>query len=182
MGIGNENNNNRRRGNNDHNNNGGGRGGVYAVFLIVAVMFLLSESGLRLAEYAVTQAETTLGVVIFPSSGEGEPEEKAESQDGRDAEELAALRAISEHCLPKLVCELFTREARLDFTPHETHLVDLIGATQLSAAGPSKYHYAAHMGQLIRGFEGGGCHHFFPACPFSAHDVRQIARRLKVGS
>ena len=50
-------------------------------------------------------------------------------------------------------------------------------ATQLSAAGPSKYHYAAHMGQLIRGFEGGGCHHFFPACPFSAHDVRQIARQ-----
>ena len=102
----------------------------------------------RLAEYAVTQAETTLGVVIFPSSGEGEPEKKAEPQDGRDAEgpysrkimldgnldcfisrptELAALRAISEHCLPKLVCELFTREARLDFTPHETHLVDLIG-------------------------------------------------------
>ena len=47
VGIGNENNNNnRRRGNNNHNNNGG-RGGVYAVFLIVAVMFLLSESGLR---------------------------------------------------------------------------------------------------------------------------------------
>ena len=45
VGIGNENNNNRRRGNNNHNNNG--RGGVYAVFLIVAVMFLLSESGLR---------------------------------------------------------------------------------------------------------------------------------------
>ena len=42
VGIGNQNN-NRRRGN--HNN--GGRGGVYAVFLIVAVMFLLSESGLR---------------------------------------------------------------------------------------------------------------------------------------
>ena len=53
-------------------------------------------------------------------------------------------------------------------------------ATQLSAAGPSKYHYAAHMGQLIRGFEGGGCHHFFPACPFSAHDVRQIARKVAV--
>ena len=51
--------------------------------------------------------------------------------------------------------------------------------TQLSSAGPSKYHYAAHMGQLTRGFEGGGCHHFFPGCPFSASDVRDIARKVK---
>lgn len=178
---------NHRRRNDQTVRNRGGGGGVFAVFLIVAVMFVLSESGQGLVEYAVTQAETTLGVVIFPSREEEEQGGGTEPHKGRDedsstSEEFAALRAISEHCLPKLVCELFTRETRMDFTDHETNLVSLIGATQLSAAGPSKYHYAAHMGQLIRGFEGSGCHNFFPACPFSAHDVRQIARRLKVGS
>ena len=44
--------------------------------------------------------------------------------------ELTMLRAISEHCLPKLVCELFTRETRKDFTEHERNLVSLIGYAQ----------------------------------------------------
>ena len=43
-GIGND---NRRRGRENYNHNGGGRGGVFAVFLIVAVMFVLSDTGLR---------------------------------------------------------------------------------------------------------------------------------------
>lgn len=45
-------------------------------------------------------------------------------------------------------------------------------------AGPSKYRFAAHMGQLVRGLEGTGCHNFFPDCPFSNQDVLQIARRI----
>ena len=44
-GIGNDN--RRRRGHDNYNHNGGGRGGVFAVFLIVAVMFVLSDTGLR---------------------------------------------------------------------------------------------------------------------------------------
>jgi hypothetical protein len=36
------------------------------------------------------------------------------------------------------------------------------------------------MGQLIRGIEGKGCHEFFPSCPFSGEDVRQIARKINL--
>jgi hypothetical protein len=52
--------------------------------------------------------------------------------------------------------------------------------TSLSMGGSNKYHYAAHMGQLIRGVEGSGCHHFFPSCPFTGDDVRHIARKIDV--
>ena len=43
---------------------------------------------------------------------------------------------------------------------------------------PSKYSFAAHMGRLVRGVEGTGCHNFYPDCPFSNQDVLQIARRI----
>ena len=43
---------------------------------------------------------------------------------------------------------------------------------------PSKYSFAAHMGHLMRGVEGQGCHHFYPECPFSNQDVLQIAKRI----
>ena len=43
---------------------------------------------------------------------------------------------------------------------------------------PSKYHFAAHFGQLIRGIETQSCMNFYPQCPFSEHDVRTIARKI----
>ena len=52
--------------------------------------------------------------------------------------------------------------------------------TSLNPSGPSKYHFAAHMGQLIRGVEGTGCHEFYPSCPFTGEDVRHIARKIQV--
>ena len=45
---------------------------------------------------------------------------------------------------------------------------------------PSKYHYAAHFGQLIQGYEGHGCHNMYPMCPFSGEDVQQIARKIPI--
>ena len=87
---------------------------------------------------------------------------------------------ITEHCLPKLVCELYAKEDMNSLVDTERSLMALIGASQLSMAGPNKYHYAAHMGQLIRGFEGRGCHQFFPSCPFSGEDVRHIAKKIKL--
>ncbi len=110
-------------------------------------------------------------------------------------------RAITEHCLPKLVCELFSKEGVGTLTEGEISLMSLIGlvhtmtdtddidrnwrilcsrVTSLSSSSPSKYHFAAHMGQLIRGVEGGGCHEFFPICPFSGDDVRLIARKIQL--
>ena len=48
----------------------------------------------------------------------------------------------------------------------------------MGAVKPSKYHYAAHFGQLIQGYEGQGCHNMYPMCPFSGEDVQQIARKI----
>ena len=43
---------------------------------------------------------------------------------------------------------------------------------------PSKYNFAAHMGQLVRGVEGHGCHQFYPECPFSNQMLMEIAKRI----
>ena len=50
-------------------------------------------------------------------------------------------------------------------------------ATTISGT-PSKYHFAAHFGQLIRGIESQSCMNFYPQCPFSETDVRSIARKI----
>ena len=50
--------------------------------------------------------------------------------------------------------------------------------TSALGMNPSKYHYAAHFGQLIQGYEGHGCHNMYPMCPFSGEDVQQIARKI----
>lgn len=86
---------------------------------------------------------------------------------------------ISEHCLPKLVCELHARiPSQSHFTDSERSLMSLIGSSFLGTVTPSKYHYAAHFGSLIQGYEGNGCHNFYPLCPFSGEDVQQIARKI----
>ena len=54
----------------------------------------------------------------------------------------------------------------------------LIGRSVSLSGTPSKYSFAAHMGHLMRGVEGQGCHHFYPECPFSNQDVLQIAKRI----
>ena len=60
------------------------------------------------------------------------------------------------------------------------HGINFFSVTTLNPYGPTKYHFAAHMGQLIRGQEGSGCSNFFPSCPFTGDDVRQIARKIKL--
>ncbi len=40
---------------------------------------------------------------------------------------MEVLRAITEHCLPKLVCELYSKQLRSSLTEHEIGLMQLIG-------------------------------------------------------
>jgi len=68
-------------------------------------------------------------------------------------------------------------ENRDRITDSERNLITLVGSAGLTGS-PSKYSFAAHMGQLVRGLEGTGCHNFYPDCPFSNQDVLQIARRI----
>merc|ERR1712029_494837 len=87
------------------------------------------------------------------------------------------LITITSHCLPKLVCQLHSLENRDSLSDSERNLISLVGSASISGS-PSKYSFAAHMGQLMRGVEGQGCHNFYPECPFSNQDVMQIAKRI----
>lgn len=44
----------------------------------------------------------------------------------------------------------------------------------------SKYHFAAHMGQLINGIDNTGCHNFYPGCPFPGLQVMQMMKKVKI--
>lgn len=44
----------------------------------------------------------------------------------------------------------------------------------------SKYHFAAHMGQLISGIEGTGCHNFYPDCPLPGFRISQLLRNVRL--
>lgn len=44
----------------------------------------------------------------------------------------------------------------------------------------SKYHFAAHMGQLIAGIDGTGCHNFYPSCPFPGMQVLSMMKKIRI--
>lgn len=44
----------------------------------------------------------------------------------------------------------------------------------------SRYHFAAHMGQLISGVDGNGCHNFYPTCPFPGLQVLQMMKKVRM--
>jgi hypothetical protein len=50
----------------------------------------------------------------------------------------------------------------------------------VTAEVTSKYHFAAHMGQLIAGVDGAGCHNFYPACPFPGLQVLHMMKKVKI--
>lgn len=133
---------------------------MVAVFFLV---FLLTETGVQilgqLSGWCSTQ-ET------------GQPELEDSQEDKR-----VVLTTITSHCLPKLVCQLYSLPSREHISESERNLINLIGSVGMTGS-PTKYSYAAHMGQLVRGVLGQGCHNFYPNCPFSNNDVMEIARRI----
>lgn len=44
----------------------------------------------------------------------------------------------------------------------------------------SRYHFAAHMGQLIAGIEGQGCHNFYPTCPLPRSSVLNMMKKIRL--
>lgn len=44
----------------------------------------------------------------------------------------------------------------------------------------SKYHFAAHMGQLISGVDTNGCNYFYPQCPFPGLQVLQMMKKVRM--
>ncbi|XP_076620053.1 geko [Colletes latitarsis] len=105
-----------------------------------------------------------------------------------DEKELAMLRrarmmaTIKTACLPKLICELTSFVHQDQLSEMERSLLNLIRDTSLStmAEVPSRYHFAAHMGQLISGVEGQGCHNFYPTCPLPGSSVLSMMKKIRL--
>lgn len=92
------------------------------------------------------------------------------------------MTTIRNACLPKLICELNATPHKERLTEAEKSLLSLIRDTSISmtAEVTSKYHFAAHMGQLIAGVDGTGCHNFYPTCPFPGLKILQMMKKVKI--
>lgn len=109
------------------------------------------------------------------------------SNIGVDKNNVALRRAkmmatIKTACLPKLICELTKSVHQDQLSEMERSLLNLIRDTSLStmAEVPSRYHFAAHMGQLISGIEGQGCHNFYPTCPLPGISVLNMMKKVRL--
>ncbi|GAB1869501.1 hypothetical protein CAJAP_10580 [Camponotus japonicus] len=92
------------------------------------------------------------------------------------------MATIKTACLPKLICELTSSVHQDQLSEMERSLLNLIRDTSLStmAEMPSRYHFAAHMGQLISGIEGQGCHNFYPTCPLPSNSVLNMMKKVRL--
>ncbi|XP_025413016.1 uncharacterized protein LOC112685374 [Sipha flava] len=95
---------------------------------------------------------------------------------------MKLVNTIKDSCLPKLICELTASTNRDSLTESERYLLSLIRETTISTTAEvtSKYHFAAHMGQLINGIDNTGCHNFYPGCPFPGLQVMQMLKKVKI--
>lgn len=97
----------------------------------------------------------------------------------RRAKMMTTIKTV---CLPKLICELTKSVQQDQLSEMERSLLNLIRDTSLStmAEVPSRYHFAAHMGQLISGIEGQGCHNFYPTCPLPGIRVLNMMKKIRL--
>ncbi|XP_011302207.1 uncharacterized protein geko [Fopius arisanus] len=92
------------------------------------------------------------------------------------------MATIKNACLPKLICELTSSPYQDQLSEMEKSLLNLIRDTSLTtmAEVASRYHFAAHMGQLIAGIEGQGCHNFYPTCPLPRSSVLNMMKKIRL--
>ncbi|XP_043282290.1 uncharacterized protein geko isoform X2 [Venturia canescens] len=109
----------------------------------------------------------------------GEEREEEVDNETRKAKMMATIKNA---CLPKLICELTSSPYQDQLSEMERSLLSLIRDTSLSmmAELPSRYHFGAHMGQLIAGIEGQGCHNFFPTCPLPRSSVLNMMKKIRM--
>ncbi|CAH0390105.1 unnamed protein product [Bemisia tabaci] len=92
------------------------------------------------------------------------------------------VHTIKTSCLPKLICELNASPHKETLSEAERSLLSLIRDTSISTTAEvtSRYHFAAHMGQLIAGVDGTGCHNFYPSCPFPGLQVMSMMKKVQI--
>merc|ERR1712170_44923 len=151
------------------------------VVAIILLILLMSETGVQLFSHftgwdLLTPTPTpSQPAEPRPSNSEDVSSDHSDHR-GSGGDRKQVLVAITAHCLPKLVCQLHSLPSTETLTDSERNLINMIGSASIGV--PSKYSFAAHMGQLMKGWEGQGCHNFYPECPFSNQDVLQIAKRI----
>uniref|UniRef100_A0A182M2Y8 Uncharacterized protein n=1 Tax=Anopheles culicifacies TaxID=139723 RepID=A0A182M2Y8_9DIPT len=119
------------------------------------------------------------------SNVDGEFDQDQETT-GLSSAELAARKeklknSLREACLPKLLCEMAAKP-NYSLNVRERDLLSLIRSTTLSltmAVSPTKWHFAAHMGQLLRDAGDAlvtpiGCSHLWPSCPYSSKKLLKL--------
>ncbi|XP_050075606.1 uncharacterized protein LOC126563040 [Anopheles maculipalpis] len=112
--------------------------------------------------------------------------EQDQDTAGLSSAELAARKeklknSLREACLPKLLCEMAAKP-NYSLNVRERDLLSLIRSTTLSltmAVSPTKWHFAAHMGQLLRDAGDAlvtpiGCSHLWPSCPYSSKKLLKL--------
>nr|CAH7741581.1 unnamed protein product [Callosobruchus chinensis] len=106
-------------------------------------------------------------------------EEESVKHLGTQNAKSKILKTIKRACLPKLICELTATPQKEKLTDSEKSLLNLLRDTTISTTAEvtSKYHFAAHMGQLISGVDSNGCHNFYPGCPFPGFQVLQMMKK-----
>ncbi|KAL1493108.1 hypothetical protein ABEB36_011234 [Hypothenemus hampei] len=109
-------------------------------------------------------------------------EEESVKQLATQTARSQILQTIKNVCLPKLICELTAMPEKEKLTDTEKALLNLLRDTTISTTAEltSKYHFAAHMGQLIAGIDGNGCHNFYPTCPFPGLQVLQMMKKVRM--
>lgn len=109
-------------------------------------------------------------------------EEESVKHLGSQTTKSKILKTIKKACLPKLICELTASTQKDKLTDSEKALLSLLRDTTISTTAEltSKYHFAAHMGQLINGVDGNGCHNFYPTCPFPGLQVLQMMKKVRM--
>uniref|UniRef100_A0A1B0G5T8 Uncharacterized protein n=1 Tax=Glossina morsitans morsitans TaxID=37546 RepID=A0A1B0G5T8_GLOMM len=107
-------------------------------------------------------------------------------QERRDLIKTQLTDAIKDSCLPKMLCEMAAKPPYL-LTEKEKDLIHLIRSSSLSfpmKGSPSKWHFAAHMGELLRhtGDENSGpmgCANLWPNCPISSKKLMRLSYKVK---
>ncbi|CAG7838167.1 unnamed protein product [Allacma fusca] len=143
------------------------------------------KEGNPLQDPALEAVRKKLQAAGFTSAATGQPANQLDFND-HEKEQIQALKThitsvMQQWCLPKLVCELHASMSdRSTLTEAERSLLSLIRETSLGSMGEvvSRYHFAAHMGQLLSGVDGNGCHNLYPNCPLSGNKLYHSEKRV----
>lgn len=166
------------------------------ILLLIALFFLLSTDYSAVVKQLVPifeegeeEADSSAEVELKPRLQVDSVEEQTKNvkiiEDTEKTLQLTRkriLNAVKNSCLPKLICELNAAPNKDNLSQSEVSLLNLIRDTSITATAEitSKYHFAAHMGQLISGIEGTGCHNFYPDCPLPGFRISQLLRNVRL--